>query len=309
MDALSQVLQVVELSGAVFLTAEFTAPWCVLSKASDEICASYLPRSDRVVAYHLIAEGRCVTCLSEEKGSAVELNAGDVLVVPQGDAHLLGSTLDLEPAPSEQLLAQHVEMHPGRVLRFNYGGGGTPTRMICGFLTCDGVLGNPLLLSLPKLFKVNIGSGVESAWLASSRNYCLYTQCGVASIPCPTARRAGWPRSVTAMSGLRCCACTRSRRMPGLSMNWLATLDCPARRLRSVSAICLASRPCNIWPAGACAPPRMRCAMGAGPWLKWQARWDMTQKQLSAGHSSANSVCRQRAGATAIGNPVRRLSA
>ena len=40
MDALSQVLQAVELSGAVFLSAEFTAPWCVLSQLDSNICFS-----------------------------------------------------------------------------------------------------------------------------------------------------------------------------------------------------------------------------------------------------------------------------
>lgn len=237
MDALSQVLQVVELSGAVFLTAEFTAPWCVLSKASDEICASYLPRSDRVVAYHLIAEGRCVACLSGEKGSAVELNAGDVLVVPQGDAHLLGSTLDLEPAPSEQLLAQHVEMHPGRVLRFNYGGGGTTTRMICGFLTCDGVLGNPLLLSLPKLFKVDIGSGVESAWLAPALDFAT----AEAAEP-----RAGSATMLSKLSELLFVHAVRRciDSMPDSEKGWLAALR---DRYVGPAMLRLHAQPAHAW--------------------------------------------------------------
>lgn len=171
MDALSHVLQAVELSGAVFLSAEFTAPWCVISQADNEICTAYLPRADRVVSYHLIAEGSCRACLVDDEASAVELDAGDVLVVPQGDAHLLGSDLALAPAPSAPLLAQHVEAHPGKILRLSHGGGGTATRMVCGFLTCDGVLSNPLLLSLPRLFKVNVGSGVDSAWLVPAMGF------------------------------------------------------------------------------------------------------------------------------------------
>lgn len=165
MDALSHVLQAVELSGAVFLNAEFTAPWCVLSELDSHICGSYLPHAERVVSYHLIAEGRCMASLASG-GLALSLDAGDLLVVPRGDAHLLGSDLSLAPAHSAPFLAQHVASNPGEILRLEYGAGGAATRMVCGFLTCDGILSNPLLQSLPRLFKISVGSGAEAAWLA-----------------------------------------------------------------------------------------------------------------------------------------------
>lgn len=171
MDALSHVLQAVELSGAVFLNAEFSSPWCVISQADNALCSAYLPRADRVVSYHLITEGSCRASLSGDMTSSITLDAGDVVVVPQGDAHLLGSDLSLAPAPSAPLLAQHVAAHPGKIMRLSYGGGGVTTRMVCGFLTCDGVLSNPLLLSLPRIFKVNVGSGTDSAWLAPALGY------------------------------------------------------------------------------------------------------------------------------------------
>jgi AraC-like DNA-binding protein len=171
MDALSHVLQAVELSGAVFLNAEFTAPWCVISQADSDLCSAYLPRSERVVSYHLIAEGSCQASLYGEASTALHLETGDLLVVPQGDAHLLGSDLTLAPAPSAPLLAQHVEAHPGKIVRLAYGAGGPATRMVCGFLTCDGIMSHPLLQSLPRLFKVSVGSGAESAWLVPALNF------------------------------------------------------------------------------------------------------------------------------------------
>jgi AraC-like DNA-binding protein len=181
MDALSSVLQAVELSGAVFLNAEFTAPWCVLSQADSDLCSAYLPRSERVVSYHLIAEGCCQASLHGAAGTAVCLDAGDLLVVPQGDAHLLGSDLTLDPVPSAPLLARHVATHPGRIARIAYGAGGPATRMVCGFLTCDGIMSHPLLQSLPRLFKVSVGSGAESAWLVPA----LYFAAAEAAEPRP----------------------------------------------------------------------------------------------------------------------------
>jgi len=217
MDALSHVLQAVELSGAVFLSAEFTAPWCVISQADSEICTAYLPRSDRVVSYHMIASGSCMACLEDGREPVLQLQAGDLLVVPQGDAHLLGSDLSLTPAPSAPLLAQHVASNPGEILRLSHGAGGDMTRMVCGFLTCDGILSNPLLQSLPRLFKVSVGSGAESAWLVPA----LAFAAAEAAVPRPGgATVLGKLSELLFVHALRRCLDS----LPAHETGWLAAL-------------------------------------------------------------------------------------
>ena len=217
MDALSHVLQAVELSGAVFLSAEFTAPWCVISQADSEICSAYLPRSDRVVSYHMIASGSCMACLEDGREPVLQLQAGDLLVVPQGDAHLLGSDLSLTPAPSAPLLAQHVASNPGEILRLSHGAGGDMTRMVCGFLTCDGILSNPLLQSLPRLFKVSVGSGAESAWLVPA----LAFAAAEAAVPRPGgATVLGKLSELLFVHALRRCLDS----LPAHETGWLAAL-------------------------------------------------------------------------------------
>ncbi|HJV86263.1 MAG TPA: AraC family transcriptional regulator [Noviherbaspirillum sp.] len=171
MDALSEVLRVVQLNGAVFLNAEFTAPWCVTSKAENELCAMYLPEPGRVLSYHLITGGSCWVSLAGNENSAIRVEAGELLVVPQGELHVLGSELTTNPVPSGPLLSNYLQAHPGEVMAVNYGGGGLPTRMVCGFIACDAGLSNPLLASLPRLFKVDVGQGIESAWLASALSF------------------------------------------------------------------------------------------------------------------------------------------
>jgi AraC-like DNA-binding protein len=171
MDALSDVLRVVQLSGAVYLHAEFTAPWCVTGEPDGELCAAYLPRSERVVSYHMVLEGHCLARLRADDSASLRIGPGELLVLPQGDAHLLGSDLDLPPLPAAPLLAQHLDARPGEVMRIAYGGGGALTRIICGFLTCDGILSNPLLGSLPRIFKVDVENSVESAWLVSALHF------------------------------------------------------------------------------------------------------------------------------------------
>jgi len=169
MDALSDVLKSVRLEGAVYLNGEFTAPWCVEGQADAALCASFLPHAKRVVSYHLVTEGSCWAQLGDEEDSALQISAGEILVVPQGETHVMGSTLDLPRAPSSA--AEHLDTMPGEVMKLSFGGGGAKTRIVCGFLACDEVLSNPLLASLPRIFKVDVRNGSGSAWIESSLRF------------------------------------------------------------------------------------------------------------------------------------------
>lgn len=171
MDAVSDVLRVVRLGGAVYLNAEFTAPWSVIGKTEFALCASFLPQSERVVSYHLITEGSCWARVAADPNSVLQVHAGELLVVPQGESHILGSALDLVPVPSESLLSDHLETAPGELIKLSYGGGGATTRLVCGFLACNETLSNPILCALPRLFKIDMRNDPRSAWLESSLQF------------------------------------------------------------------------------------------------------------------------------------------
>jgi AraC family transcriptional regulator, alkane utilization regulator len=168
MDAVSDVLRAVRLSGAVYLNGTFTAPWCIIGRTDAALCTEYLPRSERVVSYHLVIDGSCCAQLAGDPHSVIHLSAGELLVVPQGETHLIGSAVDLSPMPSELLLAGPMAATPGEVMAVSYGGGGATTRIVCGFLACDDTLSNPLLSSLPRLFKIDMRRDPRAAWLESS---------------------------------------------------------------------------------------------------------------------------------------------
>lgn len=171
MDALSDVLRAVQLSGAVYLNAEFTAPWCVVGKAESDLCAAYLPQPNHVITYHLVTQGSCWAKLAEDDQASIQVDAGELLVLPLGELHMMGSNLALEPTPAAALLAEHFDARPGEVMRLRHGGGGTATCMVCGFLVCDESQSHSLLASLPRLFKVDLGEGAEQAWLASALGF------------------------------------------------------------------------------------------------------------------------------------------
>jgi AraC family transcriptional regulator, alkane utilization regulator len=168
MDAVSDVLRAVRLSGAVFLNGTFTAPWCLIGRTDASLCSAYLPASERVVSYHLVVEGNCWVKLADAPGSAFYVHAGELIVVPQGETHVIGSAIDLSPVPSDSLLAGQMAAAPGEVMTLSHGGGGATTRIVCGFLACDDTLSNPLLSSLPRLFKIDMRQDPRAAWLESS---------------------------------------------------------------------------------------------------------------------------------------------
>jgi AraC-like DNA-binding protein len=170
MDALSDVLRIVQLTGAVYLDATVSAPWCVVVPADSQLCSAYLPRSERVVSFHFVTEGSCWAMLPHDPAGALQVDAGDLIVVPQGETHVLGSSTDLSPESLAPLLANQVETKPGEVMTIAYGGGGANTRLVCGFLAAQDIWRNPLLSALPRLFKVSMRAS-RAAWLESSLRF------------------------------------------------------------------------------------------------------------------------------------------
>lgn len=163
MDVLSDVLAAVRLDGAFYIDAEFTAPWCVASRYGMHVASAKLPTTDHIVFFHLLTEGRCAARLASG-AEIVEVAAGDLLLFPHDHLHILGSDLTLPPT----LSAEPVVPNPAEPMtRMRFGGGGEPTKFVCGYLACDRRLVRPLLESLPAMLRVSLGEEVAgSGWLA-----------------------------------------------------------------------------------------------------------------------------------------------
>lgn len=164
MDALSDVLRVIQLTGAVFLDAELTAPWSVLAGPGSGDRAACMPHAKHLVYYHLVTQGRCLATLP---GAApVRLEAGDLVLFPRGDAHVVASAPDLDAVPVASLLKPSAD--DSVIHRLVHGGGGETTRVVCGFLACDTRLFGPLLLALPRILKFRAQEGPASSWIETS---------------------------------------------------------------------------------------------------------------------------------------------
>ena len=166
MDALSDVLRVIRLTGGVFLHAEFTAPWCISSRLDRSVSGKLLNNSEQVILYHYVREGGFRVKL--KGGSPVEVPVGHAVLFPNNDVHFMGSTLELAPVAFASLLMVGPKGGLGRV---SHGGGGATTRTICGFLGCESQIANPLAAALPKLLTVNLRDGAAAQWMRSTLEF------------------------------------------------------------------------------------------------------------------------------------------
>ena len=168
MDALSEILRVVRLVGAIFINARFTAPWCYQSPCADVAAPLLEPGAERVVIFHLITEGECFVEIGDQP--PMHLRAGDVVLFPKGDAHRMSSAPGLLPATGGRSLGEVLARRPRQM---TYGGGGATTRLVCGYLACDARLARMLLAGLPSVVRVNVRGSNAGMWLEASVRYAL----------------------------------------------------------------------------------------------------------------------------------------
>jgi AraC-like DNA-binding protein len=160
-DTLSNFLSAIRLDGAVYINAEFRAPWCVETQFGLHNVANRLPRSDHVVFFHLLTHGACLARLVGTN-AAVEVKAGDLLLFPHDHRHVLGTDLALPPAATEPVDPKLLS----GIIQMRHGGGGKATRFICGYLACDKRASKALLGGLPPMLRIPLGDISISGWLA-----------------------------------------------------------------------------------------------------------------------------------------------
>jgi AraC-like DNA-binding protein len=171
MDALSEVLRAVRLTGAVFFDLQLRAQWSYLTAPARKIADVIMPDADHVIPFHLITQGTCYARLPD--GDFSKLDAGDLILFPAGDRHVLATPGALKAKPADITGESLDQLRAGEVAEFNNGTAGAATRIICGFLACDKRLAEPILLGLPRLLKISVGDGGTAAWIQSSIRYSV----------------------------------------------------------------------------------------------------------------------------------------
>src|SRR5581483_11951643 len=83
-------LRAVRLRGAIFFDVRACEPWAAETPAGGQIVGRMFPGAEHLICYHAITQGTCWICVGKEPPLC--LSAGDVVVIPHGDSHVLSST-------------------------------------------------------------------------------------------------------------------------------------------------------------------------------------------------------------------------
>jgi AraC-like DNA-binding protein len=161
-DALSDVLRAVRLTGAVFFNLDVKAPWVAETPSAVECVPYVMPHAGYLIEYHLVTRGDCWAGLIGEE--AVQLQTGDIIVFPRGDAHVLSSKPGMRFKPDMANFAGADKTQLPFQLQFG-GEGPEEAGIVCGFLGCDARPFNPLLDALPRFLHLPATSPHRSTWL------------------------------------------------------------------------------------------------------------------------------------------------
>jgi AraC-like DNA-binding protein len=158
-DTLSDVLRAVRLTGAVFFAIDASSPWVAETPPGKAVGPYILPGVEHVIEYHVVTAGTCWGGLLDEP--ALKLEAGDIIVFPQGDSHVMSSAPGMrgEPSLDSFRAAQHARLPLALSIR---GGGPERTQLVCGFLGCDARPFNPLLSTLPRVIHMRAAGAQDS---------------------------------------------------------------------------------------------------------------------------------------------------
>ena len=168
MDALSEVLKVVKLQGALFFNGEFSSPWSFCSPQSSSVAPYVAPDAGHVIIYHLLTKGRASARLVD--GQRIDLEEGDIVIFPHGDAHFIENGAS---AKSVDMVKELTRIFSLGLKLSRQGGGGEVTRFVCGFMACEPRLSQVFLSGLPPVFKVSIRNDASGRWLENSIRFSV----------------------------------------------------------------------------------------------------------------------------------------
>jgi AraC-like DNA-binding protein len=161
MDALSEALTSMRMTGAIFFSLECYAPWGFSVPHLSKVAHTLAPGTERLVSYHLVTDGKAIVQFGD--GEPIEVNAGEVLIIPHGDAHTVSNG-----APAEMIDATIKDYLAGSLTSMRYGGDGELTRFICGYFGCERHADRMFLAGLPTMIKIDIRRDEAGAWIDNS---------------------------------------------------------------------------------------------------------------------------------------------
>src|ERR687894_1141213 len=152
-DPLGEALHFLELRGAFYCRAEFTAPFGL-----------ELPPFEGYLWFHVITSGSC--WLEAPEAQPRRLAASELALVPHGEGHWLRSEPD---APTPSIFELEREQLGERYEILSHGGGGARIDMVCGAVRFDHPAARKLLAVLPRILTFDPATNpTQLEWLRST---------------------------------------------------------------------------------------------------------------------------------------------
>jgi AraC-like DNA-binding protein len=145
-DPLGEALHHLRMSGAFYCRTDLTAPWGLT-----------LPPLPEYLWFHIVTAGSVQ--LEADGNEPVMLGMGDVALVTHGAGHVLRSERD---APTPGILELEREGVSDRYEILRHGGGGAPTRLMCGAVRFDQPAAGNLVAALPELIRIEALAAPEA---------------------------------------------------------------------------------------------------------------------------------------------------
>ncbi|MGE5179826.1 MAG: AraC family transcriptional regulator [Bacteroidota bacterium] len=174
-DTLSDLLRAVRFRGALFYHIEGAHPWVAEAPAAREIIPAVMPGAEHMIEFHGLVQGSCWAAIAGEP--PVRMEAGDVVLFPQGDPHVMSSAPGMRapsvdkdvyftPRPPQlpySLNMREAALAPGPL----EGSCLKDATLVCGFLGLDARPFNPLLASLPRVLRVPGSALGPHSWVTT----------------------------------------------------------------------------------------------------------------------------------------------
>lgn len=151
MDVLDDILDTLNLKGALYFRTDFSSPWGVT-----------VPDLRQAARFHQVVQGICH--VSFPAGGTVELMPGDLILIPRGRSHVLADQAGREAPPLETLL-KAVGYQGHGVLVVGQGEPDASTQMICGHFSFREGADHPLLRALPDYLLITSVMRAREPWL------------------------------------------------------------------------------------------------------------------------------------------------
>jgi AraC-like DNA-binding protein len=157
-DALTDILRSVSLCGGVYFRCDLSAPWGMQIDQKP------------VAEFHVVVRGTCWLEVLGESGEtkAFQLQAGDLIVFPHGQAHAMMDTPGSPLLPAGDMFDKEKIEHYGPL---TYGTGSAHVCLLCGYFQFDQSMRHPLLEALPPFIHIHGTDELELSWLQTTINF------------------------------------------------------------------------------------------------------------------------------------------